>query len=81
MIFDYSVLSDNLFRKWFTEKTAAETVVRNMIFKVTGVHDITLALTKLRQAIEDVIRLYDKDLVWYNNFIIDRIARHILKII
>ena len=77
----FGVLSKTLFTKWFNEDVSMSNVIKEMINAVTSPFtetDLTYKLSSLRRLIEDVIKRYDNNLIWYASCILDRISRHML---
>jgi hypothetical protein len=91
--YDYSILTKTLFGKWFGEDTSMSEIVKEMLDQcigtsgikqpiplIAGVDDDRLAIVsaEIRTKVEAVIRHYDPNYIWYSNFIIDRMSRHLL---
>lgn len=91
--YDYSVLTKTLFTKWFGEETSISEIVKEMvryhptktalkipIIKGNGqeTNDLALVSTEIRNKVDDIIKRYNSDYVWYSCFIVDRMSRHLL---
>ena len=73
--YDYSIITKTLFAKWFGEDTSIHDVVKCMLHH-TG--NVNITASKLRSEIQNIIKKYDNNLIWYAAFIVDRASRHLL---
>lgn len=78
--YDYSILNKTLFSKWFGEDTDINDIVKDMVQYKIGNRNKNLAVltSDIRNKVDNVIRKYDNSYIWYSNFIIDRLSRHLL---
>jgi len=91
--YDYSIISKTLFSKWFGEYTSINDVVKEMVHYQSGRHQANVPMAQspvgdfdnlviisvgMRSKIDDIIRRYDGNYIWYSNFIVDRMSRHLL---
>lgn len=93
-IYDCSIISKTLFSKWFGENTCIHQIVKEMIYLKCSqtndhkiptinnnelrINDISVITTNTRNKIDEIIKNYDVNYIWYSNFIIDRLSRHLL---
>ena len=81
-VYDYSVLTKMLFSRWFGEEISVNSVVKEMVEDITGIkytcENLAQIAWEIRSRIDIIIRKYDRNLVWYSNFILDRLSRHLL---
>lgn len=75
--YDCTVLNKTSFLKWFGENTSLVNTVKEMI-NFTEDKDIVIVTTELRNSIDTIIKYYDKELIWFGYFIIDRLSRKLL---
>lgn len=74
---DFSIISKVLFTRWFGEDTAIDSVVKSMVGY--GIQDnVTVAITKLRDQMDNIIMKYDRTLSWYAHFIFTRVSKQLL---
>lgn len=73
--YDYSIITKTLFTKWFGEDTNIHDVVKGML-RHTG--NVNMIASELRSEIQNIIKKYDNNLIWYAAFIVDRTSRHLL---
>lgn len=89
--YDFSILTKTLFSKWFGEETSISDIVKEMMHyqiihtKIPTIHtgtestdNLVLISTDIRNKINNVIKQYDRNYIWYSNFIVDRMSRHLL---
>lgn len=78
--YDYSIINKTLFTKWFGEETCISSIVKEMVnYNKRGATDnLAIVSADLRMKIDEVIKRYDSNYVWYSNFIIDRMSRYLL---
>lgn len=89
--YDYSIVPKNLFSKWFGEETSINDIVKEMvnynvynpkipIIKGSELkhNDIGLISAEVRNKVDEIIKRYDINYVWYSYFIVDRMSRHLL---
>lgn len=90
-MYDYNILSKTIFSKWFGEETSINDIVRDMVSYKSKTSDIpavkvffeennqlTIITSEIRSKIDNIIKRYDVNYVWYSNFIIDRMSRYLL---
>lgn len=74
---DFSIISKVLFIRWFGEDTPLDSVVKDMVgYSIKD--NLTVAATKLRDQMNQVITKYDRALLWYGQFIFNRLSRQLL---
>jgi len=88
--YDYSILTKTLFSKWFGEETSIDDIVKEMVTHssenkiptIRGVelltNNLTLISSEIRNKVNEIIKKYDINYIWYSCFIIDRMSRHLL---
>lgn len=91
--YDYSIITKTLFCKWFGETTSIHDVVKEMVHYQSGrsmsnipiaqsgngnFDNLALISVGMRSKIDSIIRRYDGNYIWYSNFIVDRMSRHLL---
>jgi len=90
--YDYSIITKTLFSKWFGEETSIDDIVKDMVnYKleqdnkipvIRGTETISNNLgvisVEIRKQVENIIKRYDNNYVWYTCFIVDRMSRHLL---
>ena len=92
--YDYSILTKALFSKWFGEETFIHDIVKDMVgYQLTrntepkiplikgselDRNDLAVITCGIRSKVDEVIKRYDSNYVWYANFIVDRLSRHLL---
>lgn len=89
--YDYSILTKTLFSKWFGEEISISNIVKEMvnykslygpikipIIKGTESNDLVIISSQMRSKVDEVIKKYDTNYIWYSYFIIDRMSRNIL---
>ena len=84
--YDYSILTKTIFNKWFGEETAIDDIVKEIAgYQSTQVpsfgkdnNNLVTVTTTIRDKIDNIIRKYDTNYIWYSYFIIDRLSRHLL---
>lgn len=91
--YDYSILTKTLFSKWFGEETSISDIVKELVnykstigpVKVPNVRGYDPNSTKLviisseiRNKVDEIIKKYDPNYIWYSYFIVDRLSRHLL---
>lgn len=88
--YDYSILPKTLFLKWFGEHTDTDDIVKEMVYSrfmkrgnipiIVGDEgdNLSIIMAEIRNKVERVIKKYDSGYLWYTNFIIDRMTRHIV---
>lgn len=91
--YDYSILSKTLFSRWFGENTSIDDVVKEMVHYQSERYqsnvpmaqspggdfdNLTIISVGMRNKINEIIHHYDNNYIWYSNFIVDRMSRHLL---
>jgi hypothetical protein len=86
--YDYSVLTKTLFSKWFGEETAISEIVYEIVgyrsvtnkrmITMDGEKDLVIISTDIRNKVDDIIKRYNSDYIWYSSFIVDRMSRYLL---
>lgn len=88
--YDFSIINKTLFNRWFGEKTSICDLIKEICnynsFKYPLLssknkqtsNEIVVITTKIRNKIEKIIYKYDKNYIWYNSIIIDRLSRNLL---
>jgi hypothetical protein len=87
-IYDYSILSKVLINRWIGEDLPIADIVKSMVNFGGGLGpleagpskpgDLVTITTDLRNQIDQVIRHFDPNYVWYTNFIMERLTRYLL---
>lgn len=76
--YDYSIMSKTLFLRWFGEETCMSNIVKEMVNYTEKVNNLAVLTAEIRSKVEEVIRRYDSNYIWYSNFILDRMSRYLL---
>jgi hypothetical protein len=92
--YDYSILTKSLFTKWFGEETSINDIVKEMVHyqsnhslnvkipKIQGIElmndNLAIISAEIRNKVDEIIKRYDNNYIWYSCFIIDRMSRHLL---
>lgn len=77
-IYDYTYIPAVIIKKWFDGKNISTQLISEMVgFNNKSLQEL---LFSLRNNIDNIIRNYDKEYIWYTNFIVDRISRYLLLI-
>lgn len=89
--YDYSILTKTLFSKWFGEEISISNIVKEMVnyksaygpikiplIKGTESNELVVISSEMRNKVDEVIKKYDTNYIWYSYFIIDRMSRHLL---
>jgi len=88
---DNTVITKNVYANWFGESMTLSDGIKKLINNRTNkprlpfnINDdlteknLTSVLIELRNILENIILLYDKQYLWYINFILDRITKHLI---
>lgn len=82
--YDYSILSKTLFLKWFGEETCMSDVVKELVNYhpewMTSERSLAVICSEIRSKVDEIIKRYDVSYLWYSNFIVDRMSRHLLSL-
>ena len=91
--YDFSILNKTLFSKWFGEETSISDIVKEMmhyqskqmptqniipLIDPNPNDNLATISTEIRSKVDKVINQYDRNYIWYSNFIVDRMSRHLL---
>lgn len=88
--YDYSILTKSLFYTWFGEHISIGDVVKDIIYDQSlnnsfGIQisqidpdNIAIISAALRTKIDEIIKRWDANYIWYSSFIIDRMCRHLI---
>lgn len=89
--YDYSILTKTLFSKWFGEEISISNIVKEMVnyksaygpikiplIKGMESNELVIISSEMRNKVDEVIKKYDTNYIWYSYFIIDRMSRHLL---
>jgi hypothetical protein len=83
-------LPKTLFNKWFGEETSLGEIIKEMVERKnintnhisvkeeTKIVDLAQISSEIRYKVDDIIKKYNNEYVWYSYFIVDRISRHLL---
>lgn len=92
-VYDYSIISKTLFGKWFGEETSISDTVKEMLVSMNnnqhrgGIRvprmsitsdNLSIITSHIRSQVDEVIKRYDNQYIWYSYFIIDRMSRYLL---
>ena len=77
--YDYTILSRTMFFKWFGEEVKISDVAKEMIYDKSDINEMTftLILADIRNKIDNIIKRYDGQYIWYSYFIMDRLSRYL----
>ena len=76
-IYDFTIISKSLYKKWFGEENDIKDTVKEMFDYKDNIDIISY---DLREKINEIIKKFDSNYIWYSYFIIDRLSRYLLNI-
>jgi hypothetical protein len=78
---DFNILPASVIKLWFADENIfIERIVCDMLhYQITN-NSFEILMFDLRAQIETIIRKYDRNYIWYTNFVADRVSRSILSL-
>lgn len=74
---NFSVILKTLFNKWFDENTNIPKIVHKLANKPDNLLQYTY---DLQCKVDDIIKKYDKEFIWYGHFVVERISKQLLQL-
>lgn len=73
------IINKTNFNKWFGEETNINLIVKEIISdSLNCVDNLSIITSTLRSKIDNIIKKYDNEYIWYSYFIIDRLSKYLL---
>jgi hypothetical protein len=75
-VYDFTVISNRLYNKWFGDEFS----IKDTVKEIFNYEDLDMICFDLREKIDEIIKKYDSNYIWYSYFIVDRVSRYLLNI-